>query len=282
MEITSNSNVIFNSETISNLFIMKILYPLFNVNINNFGDCGSFSIIFCLNLLKLLLEYDFNSILLTNTLDQLLLLCIEISNKYKVELLWNKIDIIINFISNIINTKSSILLTENEIRNISIEIIQSFINCLGYEDILGNIKIITEIGCIDTKIESFNNTIFIDTIIPSLFKKSYNNCNVILYDVSITSPELNINIENSNTLSIEEIEEKILNQIGNDLLKSNINILMSQRLIHPYLKSFCYDNNILYIERLSIRHIEIVHKICGGNIISKWDKEIEKVYNYIL
>lgn len=116
--------------------------------------------------------------------------------------------------------------------------------------------------------------------LPLLFPKQYKNCNVLLYDISLMSPKLEIEIENdlNYSFSMEESEENELLLIGNQLMKYNIQILATQRLIHPFLKSFCFEHNILYLERLSIRYIELFHKMSDAVIISRWNEEIKPNY----
>lgn len=116
--------------------------------------------------------------------------------------------------------------------------------------------------------------------LPLLYPKHYENCNVLLYDISIMSPKLEIEVENNldYLFSMEESEENILLSIGNELIKYNIKILASQRIVHPFLKTFCFEHNILVLERLSIRYIELFHNISDAKIISRWNEEIEPSY----
>lgn len=135
--MTTCSSVILDSDCFTSMTLMKILYPIYHIPILKYGDCGSFSIIFCLSLLKSTFYTSYHPIVVSNIYNQLVESCIKLfsTDLFKIEVSWSKLEPLISLISSIIASKSSIIITTEEMREVSTQLITSFIYCLNLPNV---------------------------------------------------------------------------------------------------------------------------------------------------
>lgn len=137
IDMTTCSSVILDSDCFTSMLIMKILYPLYHIPILKYGDCGTFSLVFCLSLLKSTVNKSYHPIIVSNIYNQILEFCIKLfsTDLFKIEISWRKIEPLISLISSVISSKSSIIITNEELNEISTQLISSFIYCINLPNV---------------------------------------------------------------------------------------------------------------------------------------------------
>lgn len=118
-------------------------------------------------------------------------------------------------------------------------------------------------------------------------KHHTNNYKVIVYDINLLfdeqqtiSDEIVVqaidtddeNIETISTTSTTSWYHQTFLQLCETLVTKwkslQIHIVVCQKLIHPYIKQLCITQDILPLERLSIRHISFFQQISCATVLS--------------
>jgi McKusick-Kaufman syndrome protein len=127
--------------------------------------------------------------------------------------------------------------------------------------------------------EVFANTVLLEYEIsnqgPQALKAGNSNF-VALYDVSLQTPLLKHQLETSTSVeegdwSLKELERKDMESFCTKLKALGVRLVVSQKLIHPYIKRRLADMNMMGIERLSLIHIGPMQSICGAQVVSQWN-----------
>ena len=168
-------------------------------------------------------------------------------------------------------------LSSNSLENIATSVLQSFLSSLNnLFDMLT--PFIVYKHCIGYSVEnivSLENKLLIDIPLPLEFPdgNGISNATVAIFEcsleISMIYGEKNIKIESSSNSneSLKEIEFEILEKWANIFSNSNIQIVMSQRRIHPYLQRLLRNRGIISLPRLSMNYIGSMQKLTGAKIL---------------
>jgi len=117
---------------------------------------------------------------------------------------------------------------------------------------------------------------------------------VVLYDINLTfdasehfSKHVSIHINEqteheqndadhwlSPSSSYASVLHSQMHRLVESWVDAGVNMVCAQKVIHPFLAQLCAARNIIVVERLSIRHVQAVHQIAGGSILSGIDPSL--------
>lgn len=122
------------------------------------------------------------------------------------------------------------------------------------------------------------NSIVLDVEIPRYFPvNGISSCRVAVFDASLEFPRLNTALVLPNSLANAETD--VLTSVVRVCQISNINLLVTQKRIHPYLQLLLHRCGIVALPRTSIMHIGQLQRLCGAQLLGGMDFSIATSIN---
>jgi hypothetical protein len=116
---------------------------------------------------------------------------------------------------------------------------------------------------------------------------TYVNLRVVMYDINLTFAATE---HFSHDIAVQQVDDGDVDVEGGssrydagvfDLMRAlcakwralGVTLVACQKVIHPFLKQLCLEQDMLPLERLSVRHMEAVKQAAGGELLSAIDVE---------
>lgn len=257
--------------------ILKILTTSVQNHVSCFSDCGLFTAILCCNLIENVQRLDLTPTTVIKLNKQLLSLC---TSYLKSEVCGCRIPVdfsstqtLLCLVCSILTSKPACMLTRKEIDHLSTLILRAFLLTIpeNTEDhiILGRSIIVPLKG----------QRVLDSTVLPGILiemsevqlrkilpiKKS-DSLKVALFCVSL-SGDLSDTGEGTVVVNYGvSLENAVLDQLlnlGRQLVSDHIDLVLCQKVIHPYLKQLLSMHRVIAIDRVGVALMEPLSKVTG-------------------
>ncbi|XP_049725853.1 McKusick-Kaufman/Bardet-Biedl syndromes putative chaperonin-like [Elephas maximus indicus] len=277
---TSQSSALLHSLSVTHP-VLKILTASMQNHVSCFSDCGLFMAILCCNLIENVQGID----LAPTTIIELNKLLLSLCTNYlkseacacRIPVDFSSTQILLCLVRSILTSKPACMLTRKEVDHISALVLRAFLLTIpekaGDHIILGKSIIVPLKGqrVIDSTVLP---GMLIETsevqLIRMLPIKKSGALKVALFCVSLSG---DFSDTGEGTLAVSygvSLENAVLDQLvnlGGQLVRDHIDLVMCQKVIHPSLKQFLSSHQVIAIDRIGVTLMEPLSKMTGAQPI---------------
>ncbi|KAM4772645.1 molecular chaperone MKKS [Rhinophrynus dorsalis] len=280
---TSQSSALLSSFSVSHP-VTKLLIASIRNHISRFTDCGLFSANLCCNLVERFLTLNVSPNTIIKTSRSLLNMCISYLRSdecsCKMALDFNSSKPLLCLARSVVSSKPACMLTNKEADYVSTLIVKAFLytvpNEMGSSIVLGKSVFVPVEGhnVMESTVES---GLLIELpkfswsrAVPSTGLPS-TNIKMALFSVSLSGEFCDTGEGTVNMLKGVDPEIVTLEQLlilGKTLVDDHVNFLVCQKVIHPSLKQYLKQQNILAVDRLGAALMEPMMQMTGAQPIA--------------
>jgi len=272
---------------------MALLYELVHSQEERHGDFGIFTVILTVSLVKMKIEHSIPKDEFSTMATLALHWCLEFIDNApayisrKVAL--SDFESFQCLMKSTIRTKHATCLTERQLERVAISVVEGFLASLTISNAgaTPDLKLLFQKGVSTMETRVCKQEIFLDIPLPPrlvhLVEKldQTKDFSVLIFDVSLrleNSNQFNIEAEitDPSTWTLHDAEISLLKNLAQTIIRLNVRCVFSQKLIHPWLRNFLLQHNILAVERLSVRYIAAVRSLTGAHVFSEFPRAIKK------
>ncbi|XP_007954614.1 McKusick-Kaufman/Bardet-Biedl syndromes putative chaperonin [Orycteropus afer afer] len=273
---TSQSSALLRSLLVTHP-ILKILTASMQNHVSCVSDCGLFMAILCCNLIENVQEIDLTPTTVIELNKLLLSLC---TNYLKSEVCGCRIpvdfsstQILLCLVRSILTSKPACMLTRKEVDHISALVLRAFL--LTIPEKAKDYVILGKTIIVPLK----DQRVMDSTVLPGMLiemsevqlmrmlpMKKSSALKVALFCVSLSG---DFSDTGEGTLVVSygvDLESAVLDQLLNlgwQLVRDQIDIVMCQKVIHPSLKQFLSTHRVIAIDRVGVALMEPLSKMTG-------------------
>lgn len=298
--VTSTSQRLFSNMPISHPVVKVIIHGVQN-QLKAASDFGLFTCLLCCSLVLNMLKSGENQLLCSRAVAKLANFCHEYLTSDECEAMLS-----INFDSHkpllavvrtVIDSKPGCcLINETEKETIAGILLKAFLNSFDTSDCT-NIKLLPVLtSTIEGKpvLEShlIDGILFDAPTIPAHLswkwawkRNARSQIKVVVFSASLSGdtnlfPDVQYNVA-SGLSSDKMVVDRIL-KIMNQAIKDEVNIVACQKVIHPSVIRHLARHGVFSLERLSIRFIHAVEKLCGAVLVQTLiSEDMTSYYGYL-
>ena len=195
-----------------------------------------------------------------------------------VELKWSDTKRLFSMVKSLVKANNLLRLDEQTLHQFTIVSVEVFLS--GIEQVLEGNSIavaFTKLYSAKPNVEIEKNTLLLQRPWPFRSSESISKALVVLFDENIEFLTLNdLDSVSTTTRRTETERYEALDQFIQQLMDLNVNIVASQKLIPIYIKSKLQFHQILFLDKLSAKYIDLFAKVTGSerfNCIQQLDKQ---------
>uniref|UniRef100_A0A2D4LP53 McKusick-Kaufman/Bardet-Biedl syndromes chaperonin n=1 Tax=Micrurus spixii TaxID=129469 RepID=A0A2D4LP53_9SAUR len=280
VRISSQSSVLLNSLCIT-LPVLKLLVASVQNHLALFGDSGLFMAIFCCSLLEKYENLNMSLYPFVKISKHILSLCIDYLSSEtcgcRIPVDFSSSKLLLSLVRSIILSKRACMLSRKEADHISILVLRAFLFTIPQN--VDSSAVLGKCHYIPIK----NKRVMDSTVYPGLliempdmhltlpFKRTASGqIKVALFDMSMSGDlshagEGAIVIHHGISLEAEVLDQLL--SLGREVITDGVGLVICQKVIHPTLKQYLKENNIVAVERVGIRMMEPLKKMTGSQPI---------------
>lgn len=258
------------------------------------GDCGHFVVLLSCKLIECCLDYPIGICrVYMYRIHDILIELLSVESLFRQATRLNDKETLTNLVKTVISAKHALGLDTEEINHISKCILDSFLSSINISgnSVSCNVEIRCVGGCIVQESRVLKNQLILDVVIAPEVAEFINNTlscgsiKVLLFDISLRFEEnqIGFNIKTSTDLNsnwtMRDIEIEELTALGDRLVAQGVQMILSQRVIHPWLRNYLLSKYVLPLERLSVLHIAQVQSMTNCLILSHISKGEETLWD---
>ncbi|XP_013914367.1 PREDICTED: McKusick-Kaufman/Bardet-Biedl syndromes putative chaperonin [Thamnophis sirtalis] len=280
VRISSQSSVLLSSLCVT-LPVLKLLVASLQNHLALFGDSGLFTAIFCCNLLEKYESLNMAPYPFIKISKHILSLCLDYLSSEtcgcRIPVDFSSSKLLLSLVRSIISSKRACMLSRKEADHISILVLRAFLFTVPQN--VDSSAVLGKCHYIPLK----NKRVMDSTVYPGLliempemhlippFKRTPSGqIKVALFGMSMSGDlshagEGAIVIHHGISLEAEMLEQLL--SVGREVITDGVGLVICQKVIHPTLKQYLKENNIVAVERVGIRMMEPLKKMTGSQPI---------------
>uniref|UniRef100_A0A8C5PDN8 MKKS centrosomal shuttling protein n=1 Tax=Leptobrachium leishanense TaxID=445787 RepID=A0A8C5PDN8_9ANUR len=280
---TSHSSTLLNGISVSHP-VLKLLVASVRNHISCYSDCGLFAVNLCCNLVERSLSLNASHHTAIKIIGSLLSNCVDYLNSddcgCKVAADFGSSKCLLSLTHSVLSSKPACMLTPTETDYISTLLAQAFLSTIP--DHLG--PSVTLGKCVLVPVEG--PSVMESSVVPGLLVEtselSWNRLSssvgfpgetikLALFSVSLSGDLCDTGEGNVDLLSCVNPERVMLDQLfalARQLIIDRVDCLMCQKVIHPSLKQYLKEQNILALDRLGAAPMETLSRMTGAKPVA--------------
>ncbi|ETE71072.1 McKusick-Kaufman/Bardet-Biedl syndromes putative chaperonin [Ophiophagus hannah] len=280
VRISSQSSVLLSSLCVT-LPILKLLVASVQNHLALFRDSGLFTAIFCCSLLEKYESLNMALYPFIKISKHILNLCIDYLSSEtcgcRIPVDFSSSKLLLILVRSIILSKRACMLSRKEADHISILVLRAFLFTIPQN--VDSSAMLGKCHYIPVK----NKRVMDSTVYPGLliempemqltlpFKRTASGqIKVALFGMSMSGDlshagEGAIVIHHGISLEAEVLDQLL--SLGREVITDGVGLVICQKVIHPTLKQYLKENNIVAVERVGIRMMEPLKKMTGSQPI---------------
>lgn len=279
LTMTSNSCRLLQTLSVSKP-IIRIIVSAAQGHLHHFSDGGHFVLILILQLLDNFLKLKVTSSYLSELYEKFLTIIVDelSSDLSRINLDISSLKQMKSFAESIINTKPLCKLNEENLDYFSTVLVKLFVNYLPCDGQMGsweqNVHFICDHGLPVSNSELIDGLLLQGYQFPKIAIDKLKSVNSKIFVAVVTvsmagdteellETEYEINVD----MSPAETVLKRIMTFCDICIRENIKILFCQRVIHPRVKNYLYNHNILPVDRIGGQMIPLVTKVTGKFVL---------------
>jgi hypothetical protein len=200
---------------------------------------------------------------------------------------------LVTLVRSVLLAKACLSWQPAELHHVSLLLVQAFVAALpdlddehvaaspAVADVVSQVRVTVVPGLDCTDSVCLPYTVLLDVPWPfgvSTDSRSWTHVRTILYTVSLTMHEevqldRDLAVHWDHGASVPNVDGDVvrrrqLHALVDQWLACAVKVVWCQKVIHPYLKAVLPRVGILAVERLSLRHVAAVHRLCGGQALA--------------
>ncbi|XP_075719190.1 molecular chaperone MKKS [Rhinoderma darwinii] len=280
---TSQSSALLGGMSLSHPALQLLVASIRN-HISTFSDCGLFAAILCCNLIDRCLSLPVPTHKMIDLNKSLLDMCLgylkseDCACKIRVDFSHSKS--LLDLARSVLCSKPACMMTMKEVDYISLLIVKAFLFNIPNESspshVLGRTVIVAVEG-LSVMESTFVPGVLIEMpacgwgrLIPSSGLPSMNN-KLALFSVSLCGEFSDTGDGTVEVMAGVDLEKVMLDQLmvlGKQIVDDRVKILLCQKVIHPSLKQYLKEQNILAVDRLGAALMEPLSQMTDAQPIA--------------
>ncbi|XP_070588746.1 molecular chaperone MKKS isoform X2 [Erythrolamprus reginae] len=280
VRISSQSSVLLSSLSVT-LPVLKLLVASVQNHLALYGDSGLFTAIFCCSLLEKYESLNMAPYTFIKISKHILSLCIDYLSSEacscRIPVDFSSSMLLLSLVRSVILSKHACMLSRKEADHISILVLRAFLFTIPQ-----NVDSSATLGkCHYIPVK--NKRVMDSTVYPGLliempemhltppFKRTASGqIKVALFGMSMSGDlshagEGAMVIHHGISLEAEVLDQLL--SVGKAVITDGVGLVICQKVIHPTLKQYLKENNIVAVERVGIRMMEPLKKMTGSQPI---------------
>lgn len=277
VRISSQSSVLFRSLCVT-LPVLKLLVASVQNHLALFGDSGLFTAIFCCSLLEKYQSLNIAAYTFIKISKHILSLCVDYLSSEtcgcRIPVDFSSSKLLLSLVRSIILSKRASMLSRKEADHISILVLKAFLFAIPQN--VDSTAVLGKCHYISIK----NKRVTDSTVYPGLliempemhltppFKRTASGqIRVALFGMSMSG---DLSHAGEGAIVIHHgvsLEAEVLGQllgVGREVVMDGVGLVICQKVIHPTLKQYLKENNIVAVERVGIQMMEPLQKMTGN------------------
>ncbi|NXN97589.1 TCPB protein, partial [Rhinopomastus cyanomelas] len=279
------------SQSLAILSRLSVSHPVLNVltasvqnHVSRFSDCGLFAAILCCSLIENFKSLNIAACTVIKINKSLLSLCIGYLKSEacgcRVPVDFSNVETLLCLVRSILTSKPACMLNKTEVDHLSVLILKAFmftVPChVETNAVLGMCKIVPMKG----------RRVVDSTVLPGLLietpetqwaepltvKRTCSNLiKVALFSVSMSGDCFNPEegtVTVHHGISLEKLELNQLLNVGKQLVNDEVGLVVCQKVIHPCLKQYLRENQVLAVDRAGLSVMEPLSRMTGSKVIA--------------
>ncbi|XP_006813615.1 molecular chaperone MKKS-like [Saccoglossus kowalevskii] len=288
--MTSLSSTLFHCISLSSPVLSLVKAAVQN-HLSRFSDGGLLTAILSMSLISKCLESKVPRLICTNVNEYILKQIedyLQVSEcECKVQIDFTSVPTMMKIIRSVIASKPACCLLSNETNLVSSLVLQAYLQTLSMNDVggstarLGRVEYVIVDGPPVSDSQLFPGVLFEAPHLPT-YRTSINKSKrveaglekglikVVLYNTSMSgdSEELmDVRYEVTQDMVASEVVLQKLMQVSEYLVHHGVGLVACQKVIHPAIKKYFKQHNVLAIDRLSLTHIGAVQTLTGAKLL---------------
>ena len=281
--LTSQSSAILGHLSVSHP-VLKVLTASVQNHVSRFSDCGLFTAILCCSLIENFKNLNIASCTIIKISKHLLSLCTDyLKSKAcgcQVSVDFSNLETLLCLVRSILTSKPACMLNKTEVDCLAVLIVKAFMYTVPChpetKPVLGK--------CVTVPLKG--KRVLDSTVIPGLLietpeiqfakpfsvkRTSSDAVKVVVFCVSMSGDlfdpeEGTVTVHHKISLEMSELDQ-LLN-VGKQLVNDEVGLVVCQKVIHPLLKQYLKDNNVIAVDRAGLSVMEPLSQVTGSKPIA--------------
>ncbi|XP_074944330.1 molecular chaperone MKKS [Phalacrocorax aristotelis] len=280
---TSQSSAILSHLSVSHP-VLSVLMASVQSHISHFSDCGLFTAVLCCSLIENFKSLNVAPCTVVKISKHLLRLCMDYLKSEacgcRVSVDFGSLETLLCLVRSVLTSKPACMLNKLEVDHLTMLILKGFlftVPChVETSAVLGKCIIIPVKGrrVVDSTVLPglLIETPEIQLAKPLAVKRTCSNLiKIALFCVSMSGDLFNPEegtITVCHGISLEMAELNQLLNVGKQLVKDGVSLVVCQKVIHPSLKQYLKENHIMAVDRAGLSLMEPLSQMTGSKPIA--------------
>ncbi|XP_042189264.1 McKusick-Kaufman/Bardet-Biedl syndromes putative chaperonin isoform X2 [Callorhinchus milii] len=286
VQTTSQSSALLRSVSVSHP-VVKWLITSVSRHVSQFSDSGLFTAVLCCNLIEKAKRCNITGSRIVRIQSHLLNMCIDYLNSEecscRIQIDFSHSKALLSLVRTVITSKPTCMLTVKEADYVSSLILKAFLHTvpsvIGEDVSLGQTLIVSAEGQRVSDSRVFPGLLIQISISHSrtiqFAKRTLGPFKVALFDVSMSGEVVDSGIGTWVVESGSCLEDWSLTQlmrVGKQLARDQVGLVLCQKVIHPILKQYLWEQDVMVEDRLGAALVEPLTKMTES--ISSYQRSI--------